>query len=458
MKYSPIGSREMMPWSKAAELGGSVPPNPSPGTPRHYAVCGWVERDDGGLQPVCGVALSEMPAGARKPLLRDLDLPVTKALVYRGADGVATTVRDLCVEQVWDGWCVLDVALGDGRTVCVHSMHFADMNRGYSASFSSPATSQEPRRIFWGPLDKLPSDFCVIDVESTGTNSQEAEICELAAIKVVDGEVVAEFEQLVYIDGEMPRDAQGVHHISKTMLEDAPHMTPAMSSFLDFIGPDSVLVGHNISTYDIPLIDRVASQCGLAFSCAGYFDTLSMARKAWPGEKGHGMDQLRERFGLESHGAHRALKDCRDELAIARLEAAELAKPRQKAEAKPSRSAASPEKKASPKKAPRWASRRKAKEFTTEVTEFDETLPIFGAGVVVSGDLESMGYNDALQLVCDLGGQPQDSVTKKTRYLVVGNGAGAGKTAKAQELIEKGQEIEIIDEAGFLALVGKGGE
>lgn len=68
---------------------------------------------------------------------------------------------------------------------------------------------------------------------------------------------------------------------------------------------------------------------------------------------------------------------------------------------------------------------------------------------VVTGKLESMSRDEAGSLIRRHGGQTAGSVSKKTDVLLAGPGAGS-KLSKAESL-----GITIIDEAGFLALIGE---
>ena len=89
-----------------------------------------------------------------------------------------------------------------------------------------------------------------------------------------------------------------------------------------------------------------------------------------------------------------------------------------------------------------------------DITEFDHGHPIFGKFVVISGNITGHSYDDCMQRVKDLGGEPQDNVTRKTNYLVVGEDHGNGKLAKAEEYMAAGQDIRIIGGDEFLGLVG----
>lgn len=80
-----------------------------------------------------------------------------------------------------------------------------------------------------------------------------------------------------------------------------------------------------------------------------------------------------------------------------------------------------------------------------------DALPLAGQTWVVTGKLEEMGRNEAKALLQQLGAKVAGSVSARTHCLVAGPGAGS-KLTKAREL-----GIEVIDEAGFIELLGSHG-
>jgi len=74
-----------------------------------------------------------------------------------------------------------------------------------------------------------------------------------------------------------------------------------------------------------------------------------------------------------------------------------------------------------------------------------------GRAVVVTGTLESMSRERAVEAVKSRGGASPGSVSKKTAYLVAGAEPGAAKVAKAEAC-----GVSIIDEAAFLRLLETG--
>ena len=92
-------------------------------------------------------------------------------------------------------------------------------------------------------------------------------------------------------------------------------------------------------------------------------------------------------------------------------------------------------------------------------TYFDNDF--VGKYFVFTGALKSMPRSKAMEIVAKAGGIPQDSVTKKTNYLVTGiqdikkvglNGISR-KFKRAQDLKIAGQDIEIIGEDDFINFI-----
>lgn len=286
----------------------------------------------------------------------------------------------------------------------------------------------------------LPNSYVVFDLETTGLNCTNCQIAEIGAIKVRDGKVVDTFSQLVYIDFPMPQAALNVNNITDEMLADAPHATEAMKSFIEFIGEGAVLVGHNVKRYDLPIMKRVATACRLDFDYAKAIDTYQLAQLAWPNLERWSMQVLRKLLNIKNDDAHRALADCEDEMSVYDairngVKSGELSieRPRRRA----SRPGAVYNK--------NWGNKVKAKDIKPTTDKFDESHPLFGKLVVVSGDV-AMFDGDRVrtwQAIANVGGTPQDNITKKTGYLVCGEGAGMTKRNKAEQY---GIEIISADE------------
>jgi DNA ligase (NAD+) len=81
----------------------------------------------------------------------------------------------------------------------------------------------------------------------------------------------------------------------------------------------------------------------------------------------------------------------------------------------------------------------------------DVPQTLVGKSIVVTGTLEGFTREEAEEAILSRGGKAPSSVSKKTTAVVVGDGPGASKFTKAQEL-----KVPILDEAGFQHLLKTG--
>ena len=157
-------------------------------------------------------------------------------------------------------------------------------------------------------LNTFVADYVSFDFETTDKNINYAEIIEIAAVKVENNTVVDEFRALVKPNFRIPAEATAINGITNEMVEDAPSISDVLPAFIDFIG-DAVLLGHNITTYDINLLyDQVESILGYEFQ-NDYIDTLYLSRSYLPDLENHKLVTVCNFFDVDSENAHSALYD-----------------------------------------------------------------------------------------------------------------------------------------------------
>jgi len=183
-------------------------------------------------------------------------------------------------------------------------------------------------------LNEYIKDYCIFDLETTGTSSINDAVIEISAIKVSDGRVSDEFSTLVNPERSIPFYASDVNGIYDDMVEDAPVFEKALADFLEFAG-DLVLVGHNIHTFDMKFIYRDAEKYWGKTIGNDYIDTLQIARAFLPQLSSHKLTSLAEYYGINPDGAHRALNDCRMNQQIFELLGKEMKNPSEAAKAVP---------------------------------------------------------------------------------------------------------------------------
>jgi DNA helicase-2/ATP-dependent DNA helicase PcrA len=150
----------------------------------------------------------------------------------------------------------------------------------------------------------------VFDTETTGLDTSQDEIVEIAAARCGWNGVEEEFHSLI-APLRPVGDSQAVHGYSDEQL--AAEGRPAaevLPEFLAFCG-ESILVGHNLLSFDIPVLEARLNASGLRLP-AGIrsFDTLDISRRLvrLPNYR---LSELAAHFGLTALPTHRAMDDVR---------------------------------------------------------------------------------------------------------------------------------------------------
>ncbi len=158
-------------------------------------------------------------------------------------------------------------------------------------------------------LAKYVPDYTVFDLETTGTSYNNDDIIEISAVKVKQSKITDTYSTLVNPQRHIPAGATRINGITDQMVADAPFIDTALAGFLDFAG-DSILVGHNIQSFDLKFINHAADLLFQRNITNDYIDTLYMARSCLPELAHHKLTDLADYFQIDANGAHRALNDC----------------------------------------------------------------------------------------------------------------------------------------------------
>jgi DNA polymerase III epsilon subunit family exonuclease len=152
--------------------------------------------------------------------------------------------------------------------------------------------------------------FLVFDLETTGTHVKTTEILELAALEVIGGrETPQHFHAMARPNGRISPDASRVHGITEEQVRNKPPIGSVLPDYLAFLG-DATLVGHNVASFDYPVLARIGTNLGLTPPPGPIIDTCTLARRLLP-DNSHRLEALAQLFGFKDPQTHRALDDVR---------------------------------------------------------------------------------------------------------------------------------------------------
>jgi DNA polymerase-3 subunit epsilon len=148
-----------------------------------------------------------------------------------------------------------------------------------------------------------------LDTE-TATLSGPPHLLELGAVRVVEGEIVEHFSELVLPAVEIDPDATLIHGIAEHDLRAARPAAEVLAAFTAWLG-DDWMAAHNAAC-DARVLAFEYARAALPAPAQPLVDTLRLARRALPEAPDHKLETLAEHLGLEEHGRHRALPDAVD--------------------------------------------------------------------------------------------------------------------------------------------------
>lgn len=149
----------------------------------------------------------------------------------------------------------------------------------------------------------------VIDFETSGMSPEQGgRVTEVAALRVVGGEVVDRYVSLINCGVRIPYFITELTGISQAMVDRAPAVSEVMPELVDFIGNDT-LVAHNAS-FDEKFLKAESDRQGLWPEYDGLVCSVKLARRIFPGMASYSLGRLAAALGIRFQGAaHRAEAD-----------------------------------------------------------------------------------------------------------------------------------------------------
>ncbi len=288
--------------------------------------------------------------------------------------------------------------------------------------------------------------FNSIDVETA--NADRASICQIGIVHVRDGEIQDKWQTLVNPEDWFDPWNVSIHGIDEPDVRDSPTL-PEVRDKLRARLRGSILVSH--TSFDRVAFERAMTRYDLEQLQVTWLDSAKIARRAWPdryGRSGYGLKNIARDLGI-SFRHHDALEDARAAAEIVLRACATTETDiegwlrRVDAPIGPSASGF-----------PSGLTPSAKREGKVDGALFGETIVFTGALVIPRQEVADM----AAEAGCGVA----NNVSKKVTMLVVGTQDKSklkgynksGKHRKAEALIEKGVDIQILSESDFSGLMG----
>jgi DNA polymerase-3 subunit epsilon len=281
-------------------------------------------------------------------------------------------------------------------------------------------------------------DFVAIDVETA--NAKMSSICQIGMARYSGGVLIQEWKSYVNPEDHFDGINISIHGIDEAKVADAPTFKAVAGILKDFL-ENRVAVSH--MPFDRVAISQASLKCEIIVPSCRWLDTARVVRRTWKefSHRGYGLQNVCNSIGY-TYNCHDALEDAKAAatvlLAAMKLSGMDL---------------------------DAWLIRAGQPVDPNSMggrvsREGNPDGPFYGEVLVFTGSL-CIPRSEAADLAAKVGCRVDSDVTKRTTLLVVGDEdverlAGHDKSSKhrkAEELIQSGQPIRIIQESDFQELV-----
>lgn len=158
--------------------------------------------------------------------------------------------------------------------------------------------------VSWGVNPMQP--YVVVDIETTGGRATSHKITEIGMVKVINGQIIDEYQTLLNPQRRIPRNIIALTGIDDVMVSNAPIFAEVADKIAQFT-KGCVFVAHNVN-FDYGFIKQEFTRLERHFSRAKLCTVREM-RKARPGLASYSLANLTRHFGIEMSRHHRAMSD-----------------------------------------------------------------------------------------------------------------------------------------------------
>ena len=301
--------------------------------------------------------------------------------------------------------------------------------------------------------------YVALDIETA--NDFRGSICSIGLVKFQDGNIIDTFYTLINPEEEFDDFNIFIHGITPEDVRDSPTFPEVRKAIVDFIGSD-IVVAH-FAQFDMGALNDVYNKYQLDYDDIKYICSYRLAKVAMPGQLNYKLKNLSKALNIQLDH-HNALSDAKasglilDHLLSANSfsDLNDFLK-----EYRYDKTGLLGQRGFKRKKDAKYKDNLIYTPTEEEKEAMDPDHYFYGLYFCFTGKLERMTRKEANKAVALIGGVPEKGVTNHTNILVVGEqdwrvvgvDGLSSKMKKAQSLLEKGHDIEIMTENDFIRLL-----
>jgi DNA polymerase III subunit epsilon len=148
--------------------------------------------------------------------------------------------------------------------------------------------------------------YAIIDIETTGGRADLHKITEIAIVLHDGARILDTYETLINPESYIPAGITELTGITQEMVREAPKFYEVARKIVEMT-EEAIFVAHN-APFDYGFIREEFARLGYNYS-RKQLCTVRLSRKAFPGLRSYGLDNLIREMGITVHNRHRAMGD-----------------------------------------------------------------------------------------------------------------------------------------------------
>lgn len=148
--------------------------------------------------------------------------------------------------------------------------------------------------------------YVVVDIETTGGRASNHRITEIGMVKMINGEIVDEWQSLLNPERNIPRNITGLTGITNDMVADAP-LFAEIAHEVDAFTDNAIFVAHNVN-FDYGFIREEFARLGQNWR-RPKLCTVQQMRQHYKGLPSYSLANLTTHFDIDMQRHHRAMSD-----------------------------------------------------------------------------------------------------------------------------------------------------
>lgn len=164
---------------------------------------------------------------------------------------------------------------------------------------------------------EFPSEFVILDVETTGLKPTQQRVIEVALIRVSPHGAPIRWSSLVNPGRPVPAYISQKIGIDDAMVADAPEFRSIAPTIVEIV-EELPIVGHNVA-FDLSFVNTELMRCGLPRLVNTPIDTLTLTSQLVAEARRLNLADVARAMGIDSRQAHRAMPDAETTLDVFRL-------------------------------------------------------------------------------------------------------------------------------------------